>query len=73
MLDMLRLGNQFHTAQSLWSKWLARVDDMIFLLEFLGERGRQRNRVTTLPLNTPTTILEYFTSSLDRIEELTNY
>lgn len=41
--NCLNLNMDIYTRQSEWVLWLSRIDDIIFLLEYLGERGRQLN------------------------------
>lgn len=50
MSHTLVLNRQYYTRQSEWSIWASRIDYLLFLLEFGGERGLSRNRIVTSKL-----------------------
>ena len=85
MIHALYINNPYYTKQSEWSLWLSRIDYIVFLLDFLGDRGIARNRmyVNRLPslikrLENGSTIIESkipphmyksFTESIEKIKE----
>lgn len=51
MLEALYVNRPYYSNQSEWSIWLTRIKYINFLIDFMGDRGRSRNRhyITTLP------------------------
>ena len=86
LIDSLILNNKVYTSQSYWFLWMSRVDDILFILDFLGKRGATKNkalitklpwlittlynRITVPPNSTPPSVLEAYLDKLDKIKIL---
>lgn len=45
MSEVLWINRPVFTRQSLWTLWLSRIKYMIFIIDFLGERGAMKNHI----------------------------
>lgn len=84
MLKVLRLSNNLYTTQSLWIAWLARLDDMKFLMDVIGDNFSRNkawvagsnydldlllHRSSTLPNNMPNSIKTRFLDTLAKLSD----
>ena len=84
MLKALRLSNNLYTTQSLWIAWLARLDDMEFLMDVIGDNFSRNkawvagskydldlllHRSSTLPNNMPNSIKTRFLGTLAKLSD----
>lgn len=86
MLDSIKLNNKLYTTQSYYTLYLSRVDDVLFLMDFLGDRGRAKNKdwisylrydlqaikngLSRLPITTPNKIKDKYNKNMEYLFSL---